>query len=49
MATQKATATLTDPHSNGVYSVTFSPDDTTLAIGDDNGSTYLWRVAGSAS
>ena len=49
LATHKITATLAEPHSNGVDSVAFSPDDTTLAVGDDNGSTYLWRVAGSAS
>ncbi len=38
-------ATFTDPRSNGVGSVGFSPNGTTLAVGDYDGSTYLWSLA----
>jgi WD40 repeat protein len=44
-ATDKITATLTDPRSKGVNSVAFVPDGTALATGDQNGSTYLWDIA----
>jgi sugar lactone lactonase YvrE len=42
--------TLTDPNANSgiqsaVDSVAFSPDGTTLAVGDDDYSTYLWSLA----
>ncbi len=36
---------LTDPTGRTVNSVAFSPDGTTLAVADQNGSTYLWDVA----
>jgi Tol biopolymer transport system component len=54
-ATGKLTATLADPARNAVKpadptghevtSVAFSPDGTTLAVADLNGSTYLWDIA----
>jgi serine/threonine protein kinase len=54
-ATGKLTATLTDPARHAekpadptgheVNSVAFSPDGTTLAVADLNGSTYLWDIA----
>ena len=54
-ATGKLTATLADPARNAVKptdptghevtSVAFSPDGTTLAVADLNGSIYLWDVA----
>jgi WD40 repeat protein len=42
--TRRLTATLTDPHSEGVNAVTLSPDGKTLATGDGNGKIYLWDV-----
>ena len=42
--TGKLTATLTDPGSQGAQAGAFSPNGQTLAIADDNGSTYLWQV-----
>ena len=44
-ATGKPITSLADPGGSGVISVAFSPDDTTMAAGDNNGSTYLWNVA----
>ena len=29
---------------SGVGPVAFGPGDTTLAVGDTNGSTYMWRL-----
>ena len=43
-ATGLLTGFLTDPRSDGVLSVAFSPDGTTLATGDTR-STYLWSLA----
>lgn len=45
VATEKITATLTDPGGQGTFAVAFAPDGTTLATGDENGSTYLSDVA----
>lgn len=54
-ATRRLTATLTGPGGRAVASggssapqvnaVAFAPHGTTLAVGDQNGSTYLWDVA----
>ena len=38
-------ATLTDPGGNAVNAVAFAPGGATLAVGDANGSTYLWDTA----
>jgi hypothetical protein len=41
-------ATLADPGAGGAVSaLAFSPDGTTLAVGDDDGSTYLWNLSTS--
>ena len=45
IATGKLTATLTDPVSQSVISVAFSPGGTALAVGDQNGNVYLWRLS----
>jgi Protein kinase domain len=37
-------AVITDPGGQGTASATFSPDGKTLAIGDSDGSTYLWSI-----
>ena len=44
MHTRRRIATLTDPGSMGVNSLAFSPTGNPLAIGDNNGSTYLWHA-----
>jgi hypothetical protein len=38
-------ATLPDPGGDSVGPVAFSPDGTTLAVGDADGGTYLWSLA----
>ena len=45
IATNKITATLTNPGSMGVDSVAYAPGGTTLAAADTNGSTYVWDIA----
>lgn len=37
-------ATLSDPNTEGVRLVMFSPDGKTLVAGDDNDKTYLWDL-----
>jgi WD40 repeat protein len=39
--------TLADLNGDSVTSVAFSPDGKTLAAGDSNGNTYLWRITGA--
>ena len=41
--------TLTTPGRPGAESVAFSPDGATLAVGDYDGSTYLWKTANQTS
>ena len=43
-ATGKLVATLADPGRTGTWGMAFSPDGTTLAAGDDGGTTYVWRI-----
>jgi WD40 repeat protein len=38
---------LADPSGVTAYSVAFSPDGSTIATADDDGSAYLWRPSGS--
>jgi sugar lactone lactonase YvrE len=39
---------LHDPGSRGAKSVAFSPEGTTLAVGDTDGDIYLWKLATGA-
>ncbi len=45
VAAKKQTATFTDPNTEGVASIAFSPNGRTLALGDGNGNSYLWDIA----
>ncbi len=44
-ATRSLASTLSDPTSSGASSVAFSAKGSTLAVGDQNGNTYLWSLA----
>ena len=44
LSTGQQAAVITDPGGQGTASATFSPDGKTLAIGDSDGSTYLWNI-----
>jgi WD40 repeat protein len=44
LSTRQQVAVITDPGGKGTNSATFSPDGKTLAIGDSDGSTYLWDI-----
>jgi Protein kinase domain/WD domain, G-beta repeat len=44
LSTGQRAAVITDPGGTGTTSATFSPDGKTLAIGDSDGSTYLWSI-----
>jgi sugar lactone lactonase YvrE len=44
LSTGQQVAVITDPGGKGTASATFSPDGKTLAIGDSDGSTYLWSI-----
>jgi WD40 repeat protein len=44
LSTGQQVAVITDPGGKGTASATFSPDGKTLAIGDTDGSTYLWSI-----
>ena len=44
LSTGQQVAVITDPGGKGTASATFSLDGKTLAIGDSDGSTYLWSI-----
>jgi hypothetical protein len=44
LSTRQQVAVITDPGGKGTNSATFSPVGKTLAIGDSDGSTYLWDI-----
>jgi hypothetical protein len=44
LSTGQQVAVITDPGGKGTNSATFSPVGKTLAIGDSDGSTYLWDI-----
>jgi WD40 repeat protein len=47
--TGKLLALFQDPDSLGVTRVAFSPDGSTLAVGDQNASTYIWNMTWRSS
>ncbi|HXB50171.1 MAG TPA: caspase family protein [Streptosporangiaceae bacterium] len=44
LSTGQEVAVITDPGGKGTAFATFSADGKTLAIGDSDGSTYLWNI-----
>jgi tRNA A-37 threonylcarbamoyl transferase component Bud32 len=44
LSTGQEVAVITDPGGKGTACATFSPDGKTLAIGDSDGTTYLWNI-----
>jgi serine/threonine-protein kinase len=46
VSTGKAVSSIKDPAGQGTTSAAFSPDGRTLAVGDDNGTVYVWGIAG---
>jgi WD40 repeat protein len=44
LSTGQQVAVITDLGGKGTASATFSPDGKTLAIGDSDGSIYLWNI-----
>jgi WD40 repeat protein len=47
--TGKLLALFQDPGSLGVTRIAFSPDGSTLAVGDQNASTYIWNMTWHSS
>jgi WD40 repeat protein len=45
----KLLATFSDPGSLGVTRLAFSPDGSLLAVGDENGHTYIWNMTWHSS
>ena len=45
LITRTIAVPLSDPDTSGVEAVAFSPDGTTLAVGDADHSAYLWNDA----
>jgi WD40 repeat protein len=44
VSTGKLVATLTDPHSKGLFDASFSADGSELAVADGNGHAYVWSI-----